>query len=160
MEAIRRRLSFVVLVPLMAALATPLAGQTESRETRDEFMARARSQVEANLSLRPNVNPAKNVILFIGDGMGVATITAARILDGQQKKSVYGGEENVLSFEKFPYLAHSKTYQANQQVPDSAPTMTSIVTGSKANDGMLTIDPKVLSNDDFTGGAEPANRLE
>ena len=160
MEAIRRRLSFVVLVPLMAALVAPLAGQTASRETRDEFMARARAQVEANEHLRPNVNPAKNVILFIGDGMGVATITAARILDGQQKKSAYGGEENVLSFEKFPYLAHSKTYQANQQVPDSAPTMTSIVTGSKANDGMLSIDPKVLSNDDFTGGAEPANRLE
>ncbi len=158
MRAIGRRLSFVVLV--MTALVAPLAAQTASRETRDEFMARARAQVEANLSLRPNVNPAKNVILFVGDGMGVATITAARILDGQQKKSAYGGEENVLSFEKFPYLAHSKTYQANQQVSDSAPTMTSIVTGSKANDGMLSIDPKVMSNDDFTGGADPGNRLE
>jgi alkaline phosphatase len=161
MKAIRRRLSFVVvLVSSLAALVAPLAGQIPSRETRDEFMARARAQVEANQRLQPNVNRAKNVILFVGDGMGVATITAARILDGQQKKSAYGGEENVLSFEKFPYLAHSKTYQANQQVPDSAPTMTSIVTGSKANDGMLSIDPKVLSNEDFTGGAEPANRLE
>ena len=161
MRAIGGRLSFGVSVLLTATvLLAPLAAQTASRETRDEFMARARAQVEANLSLRPNVNPAKNVILFVGDGMGVATITAARILDGQQRKSAYGGEENVLSFEKFPYLAHSKTYQANQQVPDSAPTMTSIVTGSKANDGMLSVDPKVLSNDDFTGGANPANRLE
>ncbi|HEY7215637.1 MAG TPA: alkaline phosphatase, partial [Thermoanaerobaculia bacterium] len=156
-----RRLSFGVSVLLTTTLLlAPLAAQTASRETRDEFMARARTQVEANLRLQPNTNKAKNVILFIGDGMGVATITAARILDGQQKKSAFGGEENVLSFEKFPYLAHSKTYQANQQVSDSAPTMTSIVTGSKANDGMLSVDPKVLSNDDFTGGADPANRLE
>ena len=28
---------------------------------------------------------AKNIILFVGDGMGVSTVTAARILDGQQK---------------------------------------------------------------------------
>jgi alkaline phosphatase len=40
---------------------------------------------------------AKNVILFVGDGMGVSTLTAARILQGQ----IAGGEgeENALSFE-------------------------------------------------------------
>ncbi len=123
-------------------------------------MARAKAQVEANQRLQPNTNKAKNVILFVGDGMGITTITAARILDGQQKKSPYGGEESSLSFERFPYLAHSKTYQANQQVPDSAPTMTAIITGSKTNDGMLSIDPRVLSSDDFAGAADPANRLE
>jgi alkaline phosphatase len=145
---------------LTAGGLSPLGAQAMVRETRDDFMARARAQVEANQRLQPNVNKARNVILFVGDGMGATTITAARILDGQQKKSAYGGEENALSFEKFPYLAHSKTYQANQQVPDSAPTMTAIVTGSKANDGMLSIDPRVLSSDDFTAGADPANRLE
>lgn len=123
-------------------------------------MARAKAQVEANQNLQPNTNRARNVILFVGDGMGITTVTAARILDGQQRKSPYGGEENSLSFEKFPYLAHSKTYQANQQVPDSAPTMTSIVTGSKTNDGMLSIDPRILSSDDFIGGADPANQMD
>ena len=44
---------------------------------------------------------AKNVILFIGDGMGVSTITAARIFDGQSKGMQ--GEENELSFERFPF---------------------------------------------------------
>ena len=42
---------------------------------------------------------AKNVILFIGDGMGISTITAARIYAGQ--KLGKSGEEHVLPFENF-----------------------------------------------------------
>lgn len=58
---------------------------------------------EARLATKPilSKNKAKNVILFIGDGMGVSTITAARILDGQNKG--HAGEENNLSFETFPF---------------------------------------------------------
>ena len=125
-------------------------------ETKETFFARGRAAVERNAAIQPDRRRAKNVILFIGDGMGVSTVTAARILDGQQKGM--RGEENELSFEKFPYLAHSKTYQANQQVPDSAPTMTSIVTGSKTNDGMLSIAPNVIGPD-FAAAARPENRL-
>ncbi|HYG64781.1 MAG TPA: alkaline phosphatase, partial [Thermoanaerobaculia bacterium] len=125
-------------------------------ETKETFMARARAQIEANEQVRPDRRKARNVILFVGDGMGVSTITAARILEGQQKGQ--RGEENSLSFERFPYLGHSKTYQANQQVPDSAPTMTSIITGSKANDGSLSVAPNVLA-DDFAAAALPENRL-
>ena len=33
----------------------------------------------------PNNRKARNVILFIGDGMSVTTLTAARIFEGQQK---------------------------------------------------------------------------
>ncbi|MFT7492506.1 MAG: alkaline phosphatase, partial [Pseudohongiellaceae bacterium] len=46
---------------------------------------------------------AKNVILFVGDGMGVSTLTAARILQGQQNGD--SGEEGYLSFETFPHTA-------------------------------------------------------
>jgi alkaline phosphatase len=117
--------------------------------------------VQANQSLRPNKKKARNVILFVGDGMGVTTITAARILAGQLTTPNQGGEENLLSFERFPYLAHSKTYQVNQQVADSAPTMTALITGYKARDGMLSVDPfKVLRNDDFAEAAKPGSRLE
>jgi alkaline phosphatase len=160
MRTTRETLCLSLCTLLAAGGLSPIGAQVAVRETKDDFMARAKAQVEANQRLQPNTNKARNVILFVGDGMGVTTITAARILDGQQKKSPYGGEENSLSFERFPYLAHSKTYQANQQVPDSAPTMTAIVTGSKTNDGMLSVDPRVLSSDDYTGGADPANRLE
>ena len=61
---------------------------------------------------------AKNVILFVGDGMGVSTLTAARILQGQRNNQ--SGEEGYLSFEAFPYSAQVKTYNVDAQTPDSA----------------------------------------
>lgn len=85
-----------------------------------------------------NHRHAKNVILFVGDGMGISTITAARILEGQLNGKP--GEENRLSFENFPNLALSKTYSWDQQTSDSAPTMTAMVTGYKAREGMLSVD--------------------
>ncbi len=85
-----------------------------------------------------NHRRAKNVILFVGDGMGISTVTAARILEGQQKGNP--GEENRLSFENYPHTAFSKTYSWDQQTSDSAPTMTAMVTGYKAREGMLSVD--------------------
>jgi len=61
---------------------------------------------------------AKNVILFIRDGMGISTVTAIRILDGQMKGM--SGEENILSWEKSPNVALSKTYGIDLQVGESA----------------------------------------
>lgn len=88
---------------------------------------------------------ARNVILFIGDGMGIATLTAARIFEGQQRGE--SGEENQLSFERFPYTALVKTYNSDAQVPDSAGTMTAIVTGVKTRAGLISIGPEVLRGD-------------
>jgi alkaline phosphatase len=82
---------------------------------------------------------AKNVILFIGDGMGISTITAARIYDGQKRGET--GEENSLSFEKFGHVALVKTYNTNAQVPDSAGTATAIHSGTKTRIGVLGIGP-------------------
>lgn len=79
----------------------------------------------------------RNVILFIGDGMGVSTVTAMRILDGQRKGMP--GEENVLPFERFPHVALSKTYEVNQQVGESSGTATAILTGSKTNAGFIGV---------------------
>ena len=72
--------------------------------------------------MKPNTNKAKNVIFFIGDGMGVQTHTAARIYKGQ--KNGKSGEEEILEWEKFPYTGQSKTYNTDFQVPDSAGTAT------------------------------------
>jgi len=82
---------------------------------------------------------AKNVILFIGDGMGISTITAARIYDGQKRGE--SGEENSLSFENFGNVALVKTYNTNAQVPDSAGTATAIHSGVKTRIGVLGIGP-------------------
>ena len=87
----------------------------------------------------------RNVILFVGDGMGVSTVTAARILDGQRRGQP--GEENWLSFERFPNLALVKTYNVDAQVPDSAGTMTALVTGYKTRAGVLSVGPEVRRGD-------------
>lgn len=47
-----------------------------------------------------NRNIAKNIILFLGDGMSIPTLTATRIY--------MGGEDRELSFEKFPFSGLSK----------------------------------------------------
>ncbi|MGH8676954.1 MAG: alkaline phosphatase [Burkholderiales bacterium] len=73
--------------------------------------------------------------------MGITTITAARILEGQMRGK--SGEENLLSFETLPYVALSKTYSVNQQTPDSAPTMSAMMTGVKTNDGLISVNENV-----------------
>jgi alkaline phosphatase len=80
---------------------------------------------------------ARNVILFLGDGMSLTTVAAARILEGQRKGNP--GEENLLSWERFPATALSKTYNTDSQTPDSAGTMTSITTGVKSHMGAIGV---------------------
>ena len=104
--------------------------------------------------------PARNVILFIGDGMGVATVTAARIFDGQSKGM--SGEEHALPFESFPNVALVKTYNTNQQVPDSAGTITAMLTGTKTRAGVINVGPDVLRGaceSSLTGKLTPISRL-
>ncbi|MBZ3882031.1 Alkaline phosphatase, tissue-nonspecific isozyme [Sciurus carolinensis] len=84
-----------------------------------------------------NTNVAKNVIMFLGDGMGVSTVTAARILKGQLHHRP--GEETKLEMDKFPFVALSKTYNTNAQVPDSAGTATAYLCGVKANEGTVGV---------------------
>ena len=84
------------------------------------------------------------MILFIGDGMGQPTHTAARIYKGQ--KAGKKGEESILIWEKFPFSGHSKTYNTDKQVPDSAGTATALFTGVKTRMGVLGIDGTPLFN--------------
>ena len=72
---------------------------------------------------------ARNIILFVGDGMGISTITAARIHAGQLKGS--DGESYRLAMETLPHAALSKTYSHDAQVSDSASTATAMVAGVK-----------------------------
>ena len=91
---------------------------------------------------------ANNVILFLGDGMGVSTVTAARIYEGQQQGK--SGEENDLAFDKFENLALIKTYNTDAQVPDSAGTISAILTGQKTRAGVSGITAIVDRGDCVT----------
>ncbi|KAH8348876.1 hypothetical protein KR084_012104 [Drosophila pseudotakahashii] len=100
---------------------------------------------------------AKNVILFLGDGMSLSTVAAARIHKGQLKGNT--GEEDSLSFERFPYTGLSKTYCSNAQVPDSACTATAYLCGVKTNIVALGITAAVTFNN-CSGSEDPANQVD
>src|SRR5690606_29742052 len=89
--------------------------------------------------------PARNVILFVGDGMGVSTLTAIRIHAGQLQGKP--GEEHMLPWDEFPHLALVKTYNINQQVPDSAGTATAMLTGMKTRAGVIGLGPAAPRGD-------------
>jgi alkaline phosphatase len=80
---------------------------------------------------------AKNVIVFLGDGMSLPTIAAAHVRAGQLKG--VDGESYRLSFERFPFSALSRTYETDQQTPDSAGTMTAIMSGVKTRGGFIGV---------------------
>ncbi|XP_043242492.1 alkaline phosphatase-like [Amphibalanus amphitrite] len=124
-------------------LAGCLLGVTSAQSTEDNvfWYREAEGELEEALNNEPNRNQAKNIIVFIGDGMGIPTITAARIYKGQQQGK--NGEEGHLYFEKFPHVALSKTYNPDRQVPDSAGTATAYWCGYKGNYETLGVDARV-----------------
>lgn len=112
---------------------TGLTGTTSSS------LADGSAAIQERLKYKPNTRRAKNVILFVGDGMGISTLTAGRILEGQMAGG--SGEENLLSFERFPNTALVKTYNVDAQVPDSAGTATALNSGIKARIGSINTGP-------------------
>ena len=74
---------------------------------------------------------AKNVIFFLGDGMGPTTITASRIYRY--------GEAGHLNMETLPRTARIKTFSLNAQTTDSAPSMSAYMTGVKMKNDVLSM---------------------
>lgn len=133
-------------ISLAIAMAAVLSdAPPAAAESPQEWYTAGRHAVSAALQLQPDQRRAKNVILFVGDGMGIGTVTAARILEGQLRGA--SGEENLLSFERLPYVALSKTYNTNQQTPDSAGTMTAMMTGVKTKAGLIAVNQNTVLGD-------------
>jgi len=74
---------------------------------------------------------ANNIIFFLGDGMGVNTLTAARIFAV--------GEDGELAIDRLPESAFVKTFSNNAQVTDSAASMAAYMTGVKHNNGVISM---------------------
>lgn len=143
-------------LPLLTAMC---AASAQASEPADTWLEQGKAELRQSLKLKPTARKAKNVILFVGDGMGVSTVTAARILQGQLRGE--SGEENSLSFELLPYLGLAKTYNTNQQTPDSAGTMTAMMTGVKTKAGVISVDESVQRGDCASSkGAELGTFLE
>ncbi|THT96176.1 alkaline phosphatase [Lampropedia puyangensis] len=87
----------------------------------------------------PAPAPQKNVVFFLGDGMGITTLTAARIY------SV--GEEGALTIDSFPDTAFVHTYSRDGQVTDSAPSMAAYMTGVKMNNEVISMSAETSAVD-------------
>lgn len=127
-----RKIALAAAMPL--ALSPALA---ETALSADPYFTDGQETLAARRAVKANRKPARNVILFVADGMDPTTVAAARIFDGQTRGEP--GEENFLSFERFPYVAYSKTYNTNAQTPDSAGTMSAMVTGVKTKMGIISL---------------------
>ncbi|KAM6152771.1 intestinal-type alkaline phosphatase-like [Erethizon dorsatum] len=109
----------------------PTLGIIPVEENPDFWNQKAAEALAAAKKLQPVQTAARNLILFLGDGMGVPTVTATRILKGQMQGQL--GPETALAVDQFPYMALSKTYSVDRQVLDSGSTATAYLCGVKAN---------------------------
>lgn len=73
-------------------------------------------------------NP-RNIILMIGDGMGVAQVYAGLTANGGH-----------LNLESCTYVGFQKTYSANSYITDSGASGTALATGTKTRNGAIAVD--------------------
>ncbi|XP_008050303.1 alkaline phosphatase, placental-like [Carlito syrichta] len=123
--------SWVLLLLLGLGLQLSLGVNPVEEENPDFWNRKAAEALDVGSKLQSTRVAAKNLILFLGDGMGVSTVTAARILKGQMNGKL--GPETPLAMDRFPYLALSKTYSVDRHVTDSAATSTAYLCGVKTN---------------------------
>jgi len=135
------------------ALTVPSVAQ-EIVQADSQWYTDGQALVEKMIALQPNTSRAKNVILFVGDGMGVGTNYAIRLYAGQQQGEL--GEEHVLPQEAFPYTALVKTYNINAQTPDSAPTAGAMNSGVKQIYNTINLNENAVFDDCST---ESGNQL-
>ncbi|RWS28738.1 alkaline phosphatase-like protein [Leptotrombidium deliense] len=100
---------------------------------------------------------AKNVIYFLGDGMGLSTITAARIYKGN-KDAIRDPTDGFLAFEKFPFSGFVKVNAMDRLVADSASSSTAYLRGVKANFRTLGVTGRVNISD-CKASLVPKNRI-
>ncbi|CAK6965433.1 Hypothetical predicted protein [Scomber scombrus] len=123
-----RRVAFLALCVLVACGSSDAKVEEENPEF---WRSQAKKTLQSALERKLNTNVAKNILFFLGDGMGITTYTAARILKGQLQNKT--GEETVMTMDTFPHVGLAKTYSVDFQIPDSAATATAYLCGVKTN---------------------------
>ncbi len=81
---------------------------------------------------------AKNVIFFLGDGMGIPVLSAARIYAV--------GEEGSLTIDTLPETGFVRTYSMDYQVTDSAPSMSAYMTGVKMRQDVIAMSDDTVAD--------------
>ena len=78
----------------------PFSFEGEKESSSDFWMEKGQNILKELLNRKQNNNHAKNVIMFLGDGMSFPTVAATRVY--------IESEETNLSFEKFPHSGFAK----------------------------------------------------
>ena len=94
---------------------------------------------------KTSADTPKNVLFFLGDGMGITTLTASRIYAV--------GEDGSLTIDTLPETSFIKTYSHDSQVTDSAPSMSAYMTGVKSNNGVISMDGDATQQADCSQSA-------
>ncbi|KAL0275004.1 UNVERIFIED_CONTAM: hypothetical protein PYX00_002998 [Menopon gallinae] len=139
-----------------SSVITPIA---ESGEVDNSFWnSKAQCSLKEQVNRKPNKNIAKNIIMFLGDGMSIPTLTATRIYKWQRAQQKMG-EDTFLSFEEFPFVGLSRTYCVDTQVADSACSATAYLGGVKGNIGTIGVNGRVKKQD-CDASLLPSNRVD
>ncbi|WP_409422634.1 alkaline phosphatase [Pseudaeromonas sp. ZJS20] len=97
----------------------------------------ASALLSALMATQASATTAKNVIFFLGDGMGPTTVTASRIYKV--------GEAGQLTMETLPRTARIKTFSNDAQTTDSAPSMSAYMTGVKMNNEVISMSSDTVA---------------
>ena len=106
------------IIVKFSRISVPISESTFSSSTdSNDWFGNAQNSLHEALHNKHNTNVAKNVIIFVADGMGITTQWAARIYAGQYKHDMKG-EEYEFEFEKFPHLGLSKVSSIHRNIAD------------------------------------------
>jgi len=133
------------IVSLTVALFATTAIAQDLPQSSSEYFTVAQDALAERLALEPNTNQARNVILFVADGMGLGTNYGIRLFEGQQMGLL--GEEHNLPHDLFPHSALMKTFNINAQTPDSAPTAGAMNTGTRQIFNTINLDETAVFDD-------------
>ncbi|TMS07494.1 Alkaline phosphatase, tissue-nonspecific isozyme [Larimichthys crocea] len=128
----------LTILSLFVLLAFGSSHAKVEEENPEFWRSQAQKSLQSVLDRKLNTNVAKNILFFLGDGMGITTYTAARILKGQLQNQT--GEETVMTMDTFPSVGLAKTYSVDFQIPDSAATATAYLCGVKTNLNVIGVN--------------------
>ncbi len=117
---------FKFIASLLFASILIISCEENTKDKQEQF-------VETNTPTNPP-KKIKNVILLIGDGMGLSQVSASQYYN-----------DKIPNFERFSVIGLSKTSSASDVITDSAAGATALASGVKTNNGAVGVDKDTLS---------------
>ena len=105
---------------LSASALLLFACKNKESEPQLQYYATPHTYDIVQVEMPPVTNPVKNIIVMIGDGMGLEQVSCAWVLN-----------HGKLNLDRFPYTGISRTYCTNHLITDSGAGGTALATGVK-----------------------------